>query len=62
MKFEIFNFKKVTSTNDVAISLIRNDNKKRGYVFAKNKQKEGELLGSIGSLKKAICLVLFSLN
>ena len=39
MKFEIFIFNKVTSTNDVAISLIRNDNKKRGYVFAKKQTK-----------------------
>lgn len=39
MKFETFNFKKVTSTNDAAISLIRNDKKKSGYVFAKKQTK-----------------------
>ena len=39
MKFETFNFKKVTSTNDTAISLIRNDKKKRGYVIAKKQTK-----------------------
>ena len=34
MKFEIFNFEKVTSTNDVAINLIKEKKKKNGFVWA----------------------------
>ena len=34
MKFRIFNFKTVTSTNDVAINLIKKKNKRIGYVSA----------------------------
>ena len=36
MKFEIFEYRKVESTNDTAISLIKNYNKKKGCVFAAN--------------------------
>ena len=31
MRFEIFKFESVTSTNDIAIDLIRKDKKKTGY-------------------------------
>ena len=34
MKFEIFNFKKVTSTNDKAIDLIKKKEKETGCVYA----------------------------
>ena len=59
MKFNIFNFNSVTSTNDVAINLIKNKNKKIGFVHAKKQTKgrgthgkkwismEGNLFGSI---------------
>ena len=34
MKFEIFKFKSVTSTNDVAINMIKESQKKHGCVYA----------------------------
>ncbi len=34
MKFEIFKFENVTSTNDVAIKLIKEKQKETGYVYA----------------------------
>ena len=34
MKMQIYEFKKVTSTNDMAISLIKKQNKKTGCVYA----------------------------
>ena len=40
MKFEIYKFNSVTSTNDMAINLIREENKISGYVYA-NKQTKG---------------------
>jgi len=40
MKFEIYKFKTVTSTNDVAADLIKNKNKKYGCIYA-NKQTKG---------------------
>ena len=40
MKFEIFKFKKVTSTNDVAIDLIKKRKKRTGCVYA-DKQTKG---------------------
>ena len=59
MKFEIFKYEKVTSTNDIAISLIKNKEKFFGYVYAKIQTKgrgthgkewiseQGNLFGSI---------------
>ena len=59
MQFEIFKFNKVTSTNDVAINLIKEKNKKIGCIYAliqtkgrgthgKNWiSKKGNLFGSI---------------
>tara|TARA_Y100000590_G_scaffold373819_1_gene437883 strand:- start:1024 stop:1608 length:585 start_codon:yes stop_codon:yes gene_type:complete len=41
MKFENFNFKKVSSTNNVAINLIKNRKKETGYVYA-DKQTKGK--------------------
>ena len=40
MKFKIFKFKNVTSTNDVAINLIKRKKKESGYVCA-NMQTKG---------------------
>ena len=39
MKFEIFKFKNVTSTNDVAINLIKEDQKEFGCVYAEIQTK-----------------------
>ena len=39
MKFEIFKFKKVTSTNDVAIDLIKEEKKQAGCVYADTQTK-----------------------
>ena len=59
MKFEIFKFKSVTSTNDVAINLIKENHKNIGYVYAEIQTKgrgtqgktwisdKGNLFGSI---------------
>ncbi len=59
MKFEIFKFKSVTSTNEVAINLIKQNQKKIGYVSAEMQTKgrgshgrkwisnKGNLFGSI---------------
>ena len=59
MKFKIFKFKNVTSTNDVALSLIKKDKKENGFVHALTQTKgrgtygrkwisnEGNLFGSI---------------
>ena len=59
MKFEIFKFKSVTSTNDVAINLIKEEKKEVGCVYADKQIKgrgsygrewisdEGNLFGSI---------------
>ena len=40
MRFEIFKFESVTSTNDAAINLIKKQKKVSGYVYA-NKQTKG---------------------
>jgi len=59
MKFEVFKFKNVTSTNDIAISLIKKKQKKTGCVYADTQTKgrgthgkewisdKGNLFGSI---------------
>jgi len=39
MKFKIFKFKNVTSTNDVAINLIRKKKSERGFVYAETQTK-----------------------
>ena len=39
MKFEIFNFTSVSSTNDVAISLIEKEKKNSGCVYAEMQTK-----------------------
>ena len=59
MKFEIFKFESVTSTNDIAINLIKNEQKETGCVYADTQTKgrgthgrewisgKGNLFGSI---------------
>jgi len=59
MKFKIFKFKSVTSTNDVAINLIKEKKEETGYVYAEKQTKgrgthgkkwfsnEGNLFGSL---------------
>ena len=59
MKLEFFQFKKVTSTNDVAIKLIKKKKKEKGFIIANEQtrgrgargkkwiSKEGNLFGSI---------------
>ena len=59
MKFKIFKFKNVTSTNDEAINLIKNESKEAGFVYADTQTKgrgtrgkrwissKGNLFGSI---------------
>ena len=59
MKFEVFKFKNVTSTNDIAINLIKEKQKKIGCVYADTQTKgrgthgkewisdKGNLFGSI---------------
>jgi BirA family biotin operon repressor/biotin-[acetyl-CoA-carboxylase] ligase len=39
MQFKIFNFKSVTSTNDIAIQLIRKKKNRYGFIFSKNQSK-----------------------
>ena len=41
MKIKIIKYKTVTSTNDVAINLIKNKNKEMGFVYA-DKQTNGK--------------------
>ena len=36
MRFEIFKFNNLTSTNDMAINIIKNRNKNSGFVYSKN--------------------------
>ena len=59
MKFEIFKFESVTSTNDIAINLIKEQQKETGWVYAETQTKgrgthgkewvsdKGNLFGSI---------------
>ena len=59
MRFKIFKFKNVTSTNDMAINLIKEEKKEVGYVYTETQTKgrgthgrkwvsrEGNLFGSI---------------
>ena len=59
MKFKIFKFKSVTSTNDVALNLIQEEKKETGCVYADNQTKgrgthgrkwvsdEGNLFGTL---------------
>ena len=59
MKFEIYKFKTVTSTNDVAADLIKNKNKSMDVFMLINKQKVEELKARDGFQKKEIYSDLF---
>ena len=39
MKFKIIKLSRVTSTNDVAINLIKNKKKETGFIYAENQTK-----------------------
>ena len=72
MKFEIFKFENVTSTNDIAIHLIKKEDKKIGCIYADVQTKgrgahgkewisdKGNLFGSIFFPLKII--ILHSMN
>ena len=64
MKFEIFKCKTVTSTNDVAIDLIRKDKKKTGYVYAELQTKGRGTHGKEWISKKGnlFCSIFFPLE
>ena len=59
MKFKIFKFKSVTSTNDVALNLIQEKKKKPDAFMPIFKQKGGEHMGESGSQTKEIYLELY---
>ena len=56
MKFEVFKFEKVTSTNDTAIKLIREKNKMVGCVYSKTQTRGRGTNGKNGCQTKAIFL------
>ena len=64
MKFEIFKFESVTSTNDIAIDLIRKDKKKTGYVYANLQTKGRGTHGKEWVSKKGnlFCTIFFPLE
>ena len=55
MKFEIFKFESVTSTNDVAINLIKGGKKSLDVFMLTYKQKEEVLMVENGFTLKEIC-------
>ena len=59
MKFEVFNFENVTSTNDVAIKLIKENQKKMDVFVQEFKPKEEELEEKNGFLREEIYLFLY---
>ena len=56
MKFEIFKFESVTSTNDVAINLIKKEQKSLDVFMQESKQKGEVLMVENGFLIKGISL------
>ena len=66
MKFKIFKFENVTSTNDAAIDMIKNEKRLSGYVYSSSQKKgrgthgnewisqKGNLFGSLFFLLKKI--------
>tara|TARA_B100000029_G_scaffold451316_1_gene475827 strand:+ start:1646 stop:2230 length:585 start_codon:yes stop_codon:yes gene_type:complete len=64
MKFEIIKYKKVTSTNDTAINLIKKRNKKIGFVIAENQTKGRGTKGKKWISKKGnlFCSLFFPLK
>ena len=64
MEFETFKFKKVTSTNDCAINLIKKKQKKVGYVYAEAQTKGKGTYGKSWVSKKGnlFCSIFFPLK
>ena len=64
MKFEIFKFKNVTSTNDAAIDLIKNEKKNSGCVSAEIQTKGRGTRGKKWISKKGnfFCSIFFQLK
>ena len=59
MKFEIIKFESVTSTNDVAIKLIREEKKDSGCIYADLQTKGRGTYGKKWVSKKEIYLCLY---
>jgi hypothetical protein len=59
MKFKIYKFEEVTSTNDVAIYLIKNKKKNMVSFILRNKQMDVVDMGINGSPTMEIYLDLF---
>ena len=59
MKFEIYKFNKVTSTNDIAIDLITKKKSYQGAFMQTRKLRVEALMGENGNQKLEIFLVLY---
>ena len=44
MKFKLFEFENVTSTNDIAINLIKDKKRKTGCIYAKSQSKNSVII------------------
>ena len=64
MKFELFKFENVTSTNDEAINLIKNKKSEIGCVYAKNQSKGRGTQGKswISQSGNFFCSIFFPLK
>ena len=64
MKFKIFKFTSVTSTNDMAINMIQNEKKYSGCIFAKNQTKGRGTHGKkwISQKGNLFCSIFFQLK
>jgi len=56
MKLKKFNFKKINSTNDTAIRIIKSTNNRSGIVITKIKKKAKDSMEENGLLIMVICL------
>ena len=59
MKFKIFKFKKVQSTNNTAIRIIKNSNCDYGMIISKNQNNREDNMGKDGFIKEIYLLVFF---
>ena len=59
MKFKIFKFENVTSTNDAAIDMIKKEKRLSGYVYSSSQKKEEERTEMNGFHRKEIFLAHF---
>ena len=60
MKFKIFKYNTVNSTNEKAIELIKKKKYENGFVYALSQKKEKGSMEENGFQKKEIFLVQFS--